>query len=92
MFSFVESILKAARGDKGITEAAYVFLPDIEGGEEVSNELGVQYFATKLDLGRNGAARAHPIGALSTYEKGLLAAGLPDLKKNIEDGERAASQ
>jgi malate/lactate dehydrogenase len=89
---FVEAILKAARGDEGITEAAYVYLPGIEGGEKIAKELGVQYFATKLDFGRNGAVRAHPIGVLSDYERRLLDAGLPGLKKNIEDGELAVSQ
>ena len=89
---FVEAILKAARGEEGIAEAAYVYLPGIEGGDEIANQLGVQYFATKLDFDRSGAARAHPVGVLSDYEKKLLDAGLPGLKKNIEDGELAVSQ
>jgi malate dehydrogenase len=89
---FVEAIPKAARGAEGITEAAYVYPPGIECGDEIAKELGVQYIATKLDFGRNGAVKAHPIGELSDYERGLLDAGLPGLKKNIEDGELAASQ
>lgn len=89
---FVEAILKAASGEKGITEAAYVYLPGIAGGDEVAKDLGVRYFATKLDFDENGAAKAHPVGVLSDYEKELLDAGLPGLKKNIEDGERAVSQ
>ena len=89
---FVEAILKAASGEKGITEAAYVFLPGIAGGDEVAKELGVQYFATKLDLDENGAAKAHSIGEISDYEKKLLNAGLPGLKRNIEDGEQAVKQ
>jgi len=89
---FVEAILKAASGEKGITEAAYVYLPGIAGGDEVAEELGVRYFATKLDFDENGAAKAHPLGVLSNYEKKLLDAGLPGLKKNIDDGERVVSQ
>jgi len=89
---FVEAILKAARGEQGITEAAYVYLPGIKGGDEVANDLGVQYFATKLDFDRSGAAKAHPIGVMSDYERKLLGAALPGLKKNIEDGELAVSQ
>lgn len=89
---FVEAILKAARGEEGVTEAAYVYLPGIEGGDEIAKELGVQYFATKLDFDRSGASKAQPLGVLSDYEKKLLDAGLPGLKKNIEDGERAVSQ
>lgn len=88
---FVEAILKAARGETGITEAAYVYLPGIEGGAQVAQELGAQYFATKLDFGPEGAIKAHPIGKLSAYEQKLLDAGLPGLKKNIEDGEKAVS-
>lgn len=56
----------------------------------MAEALGVDYFATKLDFGREGAVRAHEIGALSDYEKKLMDACLPGLKKNIEDGERAA--
>ena len=88
----MEAILKAARGEKGIIEAAYVYLPGIAGGNEVAEELGVRYFATKLDFDEDGAARVHTIGVLSDYEKKLLGAGLPGLKKSIEDGERAVSQ
>ncbi|GAB7335633.1 hypothetical protein MBLNU13_g07956t1 [Cladosporium sp. NU13] len=91
-FRFVEAILKAASGEKGITEAAYVYLPGIAGGDEVAEELGVRYFATRLDFDENGAAKAHPLGVLSDYEKKLLDAGLPGLMKNIEDGERVVSQ
>lgn len=51
----------------------------------------MQYFATSLDFGTQGAVKAHPIGKLSDYEQKLLDAGLPGLKKNIEDGEKAVS-
>lgn len=57
----------------------------------MAQELGVQYFATKLDFGPQGAVKAHPIGKLSNYEQKLLEAGLSGLKKNIEDGEKAVS-
>lgn len=69
-----------------------MYLPGIEGGNEIAKELGVQYFATKLDFGRGGAAKAHSIGVLSDFERKLLNAALPGLKKNIEDGELAVSQ
>lgn len=55
----------------------------------MADALGVDYFATKLDFGKEGVIKAHEIGALSDYEKKLMNACLPGLKKNIEDGERA---
>lgn len=66
-----------------------MYLPGIEGGKSVADALGMDYFATKLDFGKDGAVRAHEIGSLSDYEKKLMDACLPGLKKNIEDGERA---
>ena len=39
-----------------------------------------------LCLQVNGVEKIHPIGPLSAEEEKLLAACLPDLKKNIEKG------
>ena len=40
----------------------------------------------------NGVEKIHPLGQLSKEEEELLAACLPDLKKNIEKGEAFAAQ
>ncbi|KAF2158522.1 hypothetical protein M409DRAFT_38197 [Zasmidium cellare ATCC 36951] len=90
-FRFIESILRARNGENGVVEAAYVYLPGIEGGQAVADRLQVDYFSTKLDFSKEGAVRAHSIGPLSEYEEKLLAAGLPELKVNISNGTAAAT-
>ena len=40
----------------------------------------------------NGVEKIHPLGQLSKEEEELLAACLPDLKKNIEKGKKFVQQ
>ncbi len=40
----------------------------------------------------NGVAKIHPLGQLSKEEEELLAACLPELKKNIEKGKKFVQQ
>lgn len=81
-FRFVQSILKARNGDP-VVEEAYVYLPGIAGGKEIGAELGVDYFAVKIELGKAGAIRALPIGKISDNETKLLGVAIEELKKNI---------
>lgn len=81
-FRFVQAILKAKSGES-VVEEAYVYLPGISGGKEIAAELGVDYFAVKIELGKQGAVKALPIGKISDNETKLLGVALGDLKKNI---------
>ena len=40
----------------------------------------------------DGVTKIHPVGPLSSEEEKLLAACLPDLKKNIEKGKAFVAQ
>lgn len=82
---FASSLLRALKGERGITEPAYVASP-------VAADKGVPYFATNVTLGRNGIETIHPAGTLSDYEKKLMEAAIPELKKNIEKGVEFASK
>jgi malate dehydrogenase len=84
-FRFVKAILAAKAGQQ-VTEEAYIYLPGVEGGKKIAAELGVEYFAVKVELGTAGAAKALPIGPLSENEKKLLEVALKDLKTNIATG------
>ncbi|KAI8264396.1 malate dehydrogenase [Colletotrichum sp. SAR 10_77] len=86
-FRFAQAIIKAAQGQTGIVEPAYVYLPGVPGGDAVSRELGVEYFAVPVSFGANGAETAHPIGSLSDYETKLLKIAVDELKGNVKKGE-----
>lgn len=49
--SFAEKLLKAAKGEKGIIEPTYVYLPGVPGGEAIAKETGVDYFSVPVELG-----------------------------------------
>lgn len=71
------------QGEGGIVEPAYVYLPGIPGGKEIADELGVNYFPVPIELGRDGAVKAFPLGELSKYEAELLTKVTSELKDNI---------
>merc|ERR1712078_596522 len=44
------------------------------------------YFASKVTFGKTGVETVHPVGELSDYEKGRLAALLPVLQEEVDAG------
>jgi len=86
-FRFAEAIIKAAKGEKGLIEPTYVYLPGVEGGDEIRKTVGVDFFAVPVELGPNGALKAHnPLSGINDHEKKLLGVALQGLKTNIEKG------
>ncbi|KAJ5377968.1 uncharacterized protein N7496_005377 [Penicillium cataractarum] len=84
-FRFVKAILSTGNGE-AVTEEAYVYLPGVPGGKAIASQLGVDYFAVKTVLGKDGATEVLPIGDLSQNEKRLLEIALDELKTNISTG------
>ncbi|KAI8819973.1 malate dehydrogenase, NAD-dependent [Fimicolochytrium jonesii] len=76
---FTDSLLRALSGEKGIVEPTYV-------KSHVAEKDGVEYFATKVELGTEGVKKIHDIGPINDYEKKLYQAAIPELKKNIAKG------
>jgi malate dehydrogenase len=76
---FADSLLKALTGQKGIIEPAYVKSP-------VAAKDGIEYFSTNVELGTEGVEKILPLGEMNEFEKGLYAAAIPELKKNIQKG------
>ncbi|KAI0127266.1 mitochondrial putative malate dehydrogenase [Xylariales sp. AK1849] len=74
-----ESILRATQGEKGIVEPTFVDSP-------LYKDHGVDFFASKVELGPNGVEKILPIGEVDANEQKLVEACLADLKKNIEKG------
>lgn len=76
---FAESLLKAAQGEKGVIEPAYVESPFYK-------DQGVTYFSTNVELGPNGVEKIHPVGKVTDHEQGLIDVAVGQLKGNIEKG------
>lgn len=49
--SFAEKVLKAIKGEKGIVEPSYVYLPGVPGGDAISKLTGQEYFSVPIELG-----------------------------------------
>jgi len=77
---FAESLLKAAQGEKGVIEPTFVDSP-------LYKDQGIDFFASKVELGPNGVEKIHPVGKITGYEQKLLDNCLSDLKKNIAKGK-----
>jgi malate dehydrogenase len=85
-FKFAESLLKAAT-QSGIVEPTYVYLPGVEGGKEVQEAVGVDFFAVPVELGPSGAVKAtNPLPKVNEYEQGLLKKCIEGLQGNITKG------
>ncbi|GBG24290.1 L-lactate dehydrogenase [Hondaea fermentalgiana] len=76
---FTESLLKAAAGEKGITECAFV-------ESHVAEDKGCKFFSTPCELGPNGVEKIGEIPALSDFEKAKFDEMIGDLTKQVNKG------
>jgi malate dehydrogenase len=73
---FVDALISGLQGKKTV-QCAYVQSDVVKG---------VDYFSTPLELGPNGVEKVLGYGKLSSYEKSLVEAAVPELQKNIAKG------
>ncbi|SPN98335.1 probable malate dehydrogenase [Cephalotrichum gorgonifer] len=86
-FRFAEKVLRAVKGEKGLVEPSFVYLPGVPGGAEIAEKTGCDFFSVPIELGPNGAEKAIDVlGNITEKEKKLLAACTAGLKGNIEKG------
>ncbi|PFH56861.1 hypothetical protein XA68_15843 [Ophiocordyceps unilateralis] len=86
-FRFAEKLLRAVKGEKGLVEPSYVYLPGVPGGDAIAKETGNDFFSVPIELGPNGAEKAiNPLEGVTEKEKALLAKASADLKGNITKG------
>lgn len=86
-YRFAEKVMKAAKGESGIVEPTFVYLPGVPGGEEIAKETGCEYFSVPCTLGKDGVEKAENIVTQANdYEKKLLQACYDGLKGNISKG------
>ena len=50
-FRFAESLIKASKGEKGVIEPTFVYLPGVEGGDAIAKATGCDYFSVPVELG-----------------------------------------
>jgi len=87
-FSFAESVLKAAAGEKNVVEPAFVLLDDkLEGAAAVKKEVGLDFFAVPVEFGPQGAIKVlNPLTKITSYEKTLIEQAVKGLDANITKG------
>lgn len=74
---FAFSLMKASRGDKGIVECTFV---------ESNVVPEVPFFSSRVELGKNGVEKIHPVGPINAFEETLMKACIAELKSNINKG------
>ncbi|KAH7041129.1 lactate/malate dehydrogenase [Microdochium trichocladiopsis] len=90
-YRFAEKVLKAAKGEKGLVEPSYVYLPGVPGGEAIAKETGVDFFSVPVELGVNGVEKVtNPLTGISDKEKELVKVAIEGLKGNIQKGVQFA--
>jgi malate dehydrogenase len=50
-FSFAEKLVKALKGEKGIVEPSFVYLPGVNGGDAIQKATGCEFFSVPIELG-----------------------------------------
>ncbi|KAI9718967.1 MAG: hypothetical protein M1812_003852 [Candelaria pacifica] len=86
-YRFTEKVLKAFKGEKGIIEPSFVYLPGVDGGDVIAKATGLDYFSVPIELGPSGVLKANnPLDKVNDHEKKLLEACKTGLKGNIEKG------
>ncbi|KAK4936985.1 hypothetical protein LTR28_009982, partial [Elasticomyces elasticus] len=85
--AFAEKVIKAAKGETGIVEPTFVYLPGVDGGDEIQKITGCDFFSVPVELGPEGAKKAiNVVSSANDYEKKLLEACYSGLKGNISKG------
>ena len=50
-FRFAEKLIRALKGQSGIVEPTFVYLPGVEGGAEIAKITGCEFFSVPVELG-----------------------------------------
>lgn len=82
---FTNRLLAALGGAKGISECTFVESP-------VAAAQGCEFFSTRVELGKNGVEKIHPIGPMSAMEKANYDSMVKDLAAQIKKGIDFANQ
>jgi len=80
---FADLVIRAMNGESGLSACTYV---------ESSVNSGTTFFSSRVDLGKDGIAKIHPVGKLDAFEQTKLQELQKELADSIKKGvEFAAS-
>ena len=65
MIRLAERACRALKGEKGLRECTYVYLPGIEGGKEIAEAIGLDYFSVPVEFAASEANIDAEDGALT---------------------------
>lgn len=82
---FAGSLLRAFNGEKNVIEPTFVESP-------LCKDEGIDFFSSKVTLGKEGVEQIHELGKLSEHEQQLIDACKVDLKKNIAKGQKFVAE
>jgi malate dehydrogenase len=86
-YRFAEKVIRAAQGETGIVEPTFVYLPGVDGGDEIKKLTGCDFFSVPVELDKEGAKQAiNVVASANDYEKKLLQACYTGLQGNITKG------
>jgi malate dehydrogenase len=74
---FTDALLRAMGGEKGVIIPTFVDSP-------LYVDRGCDFFASKVELSKEGVGKIHGVGEVADWEKELLDACLKDLAANIK--------
>lgn len=87
---FADKVLRAAfKGESGLIAPSYVNLAaDAAVGKQIQKEIGkdLEYFSVRVELGKAGVAKLHPVGQIDQVELELLKKAVEDLEPSINKG------
>ncbi|ODV94614.1 hypothetical protein PACTADRAFT_44288 [Pachysolen tannophilus NRRL Y-2460] len=90
-YRFTETILNAITGKENkALEPAYIYLPGVPGGEELSRKLGVEYFAVPIEFDNKGEAKRIIFNnnfISKNYEAQMIEIAKKSLTKSIVQGQ-----
>lgn len=86
-FRFAENVIKALKGESGIVAPTFVYLPGVDGGDEIQKATGCDFFSCPVELGSGGAKKIiNVVKDANEYEKKLLTKCYEGLTGNISKG------
>ena len=79
--------MQAVKGQSGIVEPTFVYLPGVPSGEAIAKQTGCDFFSVPCELDASGIKCAlNAVSSANEYEKKLLVKCYEGLKGNITNG------
>lgn len=49
--SFAERVIRASKGEQGVVEPTFIYLPGVTGGDAIAKQTGLDFFSVPVELG-----------------------------------------